>query len=406
MSRTTYDIIVIGGGAAGVFAGIHASARGKKVLLLEKTTKLLSKVKVSGGGRCNVTHNCEYAAQLIQNYPRGGRSLRKSFEAFGTGDTVRWFESHGVRLKVEEDGRMFPVSDSSQTIIDCLLEEASKRKLEIRLKTDVIKLLHEEDTFKVQLKNGDIINSHKVIVTTGGQNKPESYQWLIDLGLKIERPIPSLFTFNVPDSDLKELKGLSVNKGWVQVPGTKWKQEGPVLITHWGFSAPAVIKLSAWAAIDFFKWNYQFPILINWTGKDEETVREEFKIFREMHPKKVVSSNALFDIPARLWGALCSKAEINEEQRYMNLPKKQFNRLVEMLVRCPYQVNGKTTFKEEFVTCGGISLREVDLKTFESRKIQGLYFAGEVLDVDGVTGGFNFQHAWTSGYIAGKNASE
>ncbi len=405
MSQTELDIAVIGGGAAGFFAVINAAMTGdKRVAILEKTNKLLSKVKVSGGGRCNVTHDCEQPSKLVGNYPRGGKSLRKGFEQFGVTQTRAWFEARGVKLKTEEDGRVFPITDDSQTIIDCLMKETSRLKVDIRLKIEVVKITPSEHGFHLELKDGKTIIAKKVILTSGGNSKAEAYNWLRDLGLKIAKPLPSLFTFNVPDSDLKDLMGLSVNKGIVQVPGSKWKMNGPLLITHWGFSAPAVIKLSAWAAIDFFERSYQFPILLNWTGMDEDEVRTQLSNYRDSHPKKVVTGNQMFEVPARLWQKLCAKAGISIDQRYLDLPKKQFNKLVEMLIRTPYQVNGKTTFKEEFVTCGGVELSEVNLKTFEAKNIPGLYLAGEVLNVDGVTGGFNFQHAWTSGYLAGTHA--
>lgn len=406
MPHTDIDIAVIGGGASGFFAAIHAASAGStRVVILEKSNKLLSKVKVSGGGRCNVTHDCNHASQLVQHYPRGGKSLRKGFEKFGVAETRTWFENRGVNLKTEEDGRVFPTTDDSQTIIGCLLKEAQKNRVEIRLQTEVVGITPQENGFILELRNGEKFLAGKVIISSGGHNKPAAYDWLRKLGLKIASPLPSLFTFNVPDSDLKDLMGLSVEKGIVQVPGSKWKMEGPLLITHWGFSAPAVIKLSAWAAIDFFERNYQFPILLNWTGKEEQEIRDRLSNFREAHPKKVVMGNQLFDIPSRLWQRLCEKAGIHADQRYLDLPKKQFNKLVEMLVRSPYQVNGKTTYKEEFVTCGGVELSEINLTSFEAKKIPGLYLCGEVLNVDGITGGFNFQHAWTSGYLAGMAAA-
>ncbi len=407
MLPTDVDTAVVGGGAAGFFAAIHAASAEKRlVVILEKSSKLLTKVKVSGGGRCNVTHDCDNASALVSHYPRGGKSLRKGFEQFGTRETFAWFESRGIKLKTEEDGRIFPLSDNSQTIIDCLLTEVEKKKVDIRIRTEVVKLLPQENHFELKLKNGDSLTARKVIVTTGGHHKAEAYQWLAELGLTIAKPIPSLFTFNVPDCDVKDLQGLSVKEGSVQIPGSKWKQHGPILITHWGFSAPAVIKLSAWAAIDFYDKNYRFPLLINWTSLEENQLREELSAFQKAHPRKKVSSNQMFDIPLRLWQRLCEMAGINTEQRYLDLPRKQLNRLSELLVRSPYQVNGKTTFKEEFVTCGGVELSEVNLKTFECRRISGLYLAGEVLNVDGLTGGFNFQHAWTSGYLAGNSAAE
>ena len=398
------NVVVIGGGAAGFFAAIQSANSGADVLLLERTNKLLSKVKVSGGGRCNVTHDCDYASQLVKFYPRGLKSLKKPFSKFGVNDTRRWFEDRGVKLKTESDGRVFPVSDSSQTIIDCLMSEVEKLGIEIRTQSEVVSVEPNSDHFILRLKNGEVLSAMKVIITVGGYPKSKSYDWLRDLGIKIVEPVPSLFTFNVPDSDMKDLRGLSVNFGIVSVPGTKWKNDGPLLITHWGFSAPAVIKLSAWAAIDLNSKQYQFPIHINWSGTDEETVRWALRGMRITHPTKQLMSNPLFDIPRRLWERLCRKAEISESNRYADLPNKTMNRLIEILVRCSYQVNGKTTFKEEFVTAGGVDLSEVNLNTFESKKQPGLYFAGEVLNVDGVTGGYNFQHAWTSAYLAGVNA--
>ncbi len=404
--KVQFDVVVIGGGAAGFFAAIHAAQGGQReVAILEKTSKLLTKVLVSGGGRCNVTHDCMYANKLVKNYPRGGNSLKKAFETFGPTDTVKWFESKGVRLKTEGDGRMFPVSNSSQTIADCLLNEAERAGVDIQIKTEVKAIVPQTGgLFQLETAQGGPIICRKVIVTSGGFSKPETYDFISKLGISIAAPVPSLFTFNVPDSDLKDLMGLSVAKGSVQIPGTGWKQEGPVLITHWGFSAPAVIKLSAWAAIDLNKRSYKFPILINWTGLGEEDVRAALRQMREIHPNKTVKGNACFDISARLWERLCDKAGIVQEVRHAEVPAKSINRLVEMLVRSPFDVSGKTTWKEEFVTCGGVELDEVELHTFESNKIPGLYFAGEVLNVDGITGGFNFQHAWTSGYLAGMSA--
>jgi len=401
MSHGNADVIVIGGGAAGFFAAIHAAENGAKVLILEKTTKLLSKVKVSGGGRCNVTHDCDYPSQLVKFYPRGEKTLKKAFSKFDVKDTRRWFEERGVKLKTESDGRVFPVTDNSQTIIDCLMKEVDSKGIEIRMKSEVTRVEPTPAGFKLELKKGESISADKVIVTVGGSPKSESYQWLRDLGLKIVEPVPSLFTFNVPDSDMKDLKGLSVETGIVSIPGTKWKDDGPILITHWGFSAPAVIKLSAWAAVDLHSRNYRFPIHINWTGQSEASVRETLQEMRKNHPTKQVGSNPQFDISKRLWERLCRKAEIVETLRYADLPGKTMNRFIEMLVRCDYQVDGKTTFKEEFVTAGGVDLNEVNLSTYESKKHLGIFFAGEVLNADGVTGGYNFQHAWTSGYLAG-----
>ena len=404
----SYDIVVIGGGAAGYFAAIHAGNGGaNKVVILEKTNKVLTKVAVSGGGRCNVTHDCDYPAQLIGNYPRGGKKLRKAFDLFDAQNTFRWFESRGVALKTESDGRVFPVSNSSQTIIDCLEEALQESGVKLHFKREVREIQKLNDhSFDLTLTNGDKIYAKKVIVTTGGHNKAESYKWLANLGLKIARPVPSLFTFNVPDSEMKDLMGLSMPNGKVQIPGTKWKSEGPILITHWGFSAPAVIKLSAWAALYLNEINYCFPILINWTGLSEDETRLTLREMRENHPGKLLVSNSLFEIPSRLWERLCAMANIGSEVRYAELQTKQMNKLIENIIRCAFEVRGKTTFKEEFVTCGGVELSEIELASFESKKLPGLYLAGEVLNVDGVTGGFNFQHAWTSGYLAGTHAAK
>ena len=405
--KNKFDIIVVGGGAAGYFAAIHAADGGKnRVAILEKTNKVLGKVRISGGGRCNVTHDCTFASKLVQHYPRGGKTLRKGFELFGTVETRDWFEKRGVSLKTESDGRVFPVTDSSQTIIDCLEREVQKAGIRIVLKSEVVKIEKSGQAFELTLKEGRALNAQKVIIASGGHAKSSTYDWLRALDLEVTNPIPSLFTFNVPESDYKDLMGLSVPFSFVQIPGTKWKQDGPLLITHWGFSAPAVIKLSAWAAIDLHLKNYQFPILINWCGVKEDEVRTHLEAFKSAHPKKQVNNKALFDLPSRLWKRILETAEIKDSDRYIDLGKKKWNKLVELLVRHPFEVKGKTTFKEEFVTCGGVNLSEVDLKTFESRKIPGLYLAGEVLNVDGVTGGFNFQHAWTSGFLAGTHARD
>lgn len=405
MVKSKFDIAIIGGGAAGFFAAIRAAESGCSVVLLEKTNKLLTKVKVSGGGRCNVTHDCPYPAQLIKYYPRGGKSMRKAFDLFHSKDTVAWFESRGVPLKTESDGRMFPVSDDSQTIVDCLLKAARDTGVEISLQSEVKSIQpNVGGGFSLDVNGDTKVDCNKVIVTTGGFNKEEGYGFISQLGIAVVPPVPSLFTFNVPDSDLKDLMGISVPNGSVQIPGSAWKESGPVLITHWGFSAPAVIKLSAWAAIDLHKRNYQFPIFINWTGLGEEEVQAEFQKFRESGLRKTIFAHPRFNIPARLWEKLCEKAGVSNTMPHGELPSKTRNRLVELLVRSPFDVRGKTTFKEEFVTCGGVELSEVNLKSFESNKHPGLYFAGEILNVDGVTGGFNFQHAWTSGFLSGKAA--
>ncbi|MBB6610389.1 NAD(P)/FAD-dependent oxidoreductase [Pontibacter sp. Tf4] len=404
----TYKIVVIGGGAAGFFGATTCAEANPdaEVVLLEKTNKLLAKVLVSGGGRCNVTHHCFLPGPLSQHYPRGAKPLKEAFKTFGARETVTWFEERGVKLKTEADGRIFPVTDSSQTIADCLLQQARKAGVTIKTGTGVTRIQppdHTTDKFIVYLNNGSELKADKVLVSTGGNPKSTGYDWLRELGHPIQEPVPSLFTFNVPGNPLKELMGVSVPHAKVRIAGQKLEYEGPLLITHWGYSGPAVLKLSAWGARIFHDQNYSFTALINWIPTyTEESLRAELQHYRQAHPKKLVATNPLFGLPQRLWKALATIAEITLETKWAELPGKNTNKLLEALLRMEVRVNGKTTFKEEFVTCGGIDLQQVNMKTLESRLHPGLHFAGEVLDIDGITGGFNFQAAWTTGYLAGK----
>lgn len=400
----TEKVAVIGGGAAGFFAAIHAAQGKHEVHLFEKSTKLLAKVKVSGGGRCNVTHDCDHASQLIQYYPRGGRSLKKGFEIFGTKHSKSWFEERAVPLKVEADGRVFPKSDSSQSIVDCLFNEAHRQGVKIHLKTELKKLKPKTKGFFLLLNDKEEYFD-KVILANGGHPKRKAYEWLVDLGLEISDPIPSLFTFNCPSYKMKDLMGLSVANGSVQIPGSKWKESGSILITHWGFSGPGIIKLSAWAARDLYEKDYHFPILINWTKFKEEEIRKSLQDYKTEHPKKKICSNPMFDISTRLWRHLALKAGVDEELRYLDISKKILNKWVEHLVRDEHLVEGKTTFKEEFVTCGGVELSNMNLKNFECKNVKDLFIVGELLNIDGLTGGFNFQNAWTSGFLAGSSAA-
>ena len=401
-------VAVLGGGAAGFFGAIACAEANPalRVLLIEKTGKLLSKVRISGGGRCNVTHAADTAAQLVQHYPRGARQLKEPFKQFGALDTVRWFEKRGVRLKTEPDGRMFPVTDSSETIAQCLLEAARRAGVQILLQTTAEQITPlPQGGFELQLNgaHGQTLPVSRLLVATGGAPKAEQYAWLRQLGHSIQEPVPSLFTFNVPNSPLRELPGVSVPRARVRVAGEKLEYEGPVLVTHWGVSGPAVLKLSAWGARRLHELGYQSTTLINWLPDyTEETLRQHLLEFRELHGKKVVVSNALFGLPARLWRTLAEQAGIGTETRWNELPVKLQNRLIEGLLRTALTVQGKTTYKDEFVTCGGISLSEINMQTLESRLVPGLHFAGEVLDIDGITGGFNFQAAWTTGYLAGQ----
>jgi len=399
-----YDVIVIGGGAAGFFGAINVAenTNNLRILILEKSSKLLSKVKVSGGGRCNVTHHCFEATPLSKHYPRGQRPLKNLFHQFQARDVVAWFAQHGVKLKTEEDGRMFPTSDNSQTVIDCFLQTAEQLGIEVRLSIEVTSLEKSEEGFIIsshQLK----FHSRKVLVATGGYNKPENYCWLGKTGHEIIAPIPSLFTFNDSQKEFTGLMGVAIPEAEVKIAGTKFSQRGPVLITHWGLSGPAVIKLSAWAAVELHALGYAFTALVNWTGLKEIEVRERIMGLKNQHGKKQLLSQSLFNLPKRLWEFLCLKAGVVEGKTWAELPQRVINRLVELLVACPFHIKGKTTFKEEFVTCGGVSWNDIDITTMQSKKLPGLYFAGEVIDVDGETGGFNFQAAWTTAWVAARN---
>lgn len=410
--RKRERVVVIGGGAAGFFGAITCaqSNQSKEVLLFEKSNKVLAKVKVSGGGRCNVTHSLFEISRFTKHYPRGEKALLALFKQFSAADTIRWFESQGVKLKAEADGRMFPVTDNSQTIIDCLWGEAKRLGVEIKTSTGItaIEPLHEpEDSqtrFRLSLQNGSSIECDKILVTTGGNPNPQAYGWLAKLGHTIQTPVPSLFTFNIPQSPFLELAGVAVPEAMVKVAGTKLEQSGPLLITHWGFSGPAILKLSAWGARILHQMDYTFTLSVNWLPLyKEESLRTELLSFKEKNPKKIVASNPLFGLPGRLWKRFTEEAAIAEELRWADLPKKNLNKLIETLIRGSFAVEGKSTFKEEFVTCGGVDLADIHLQTMESKRCKGLFFAGEVLDIDGITGGFNFQSAWTTGYVAGRS---
>lgn len=400
-SKPHFNLIVIGGGAAGFFGAINAAQLnpGLRILILEKSTKLLAKVKVSGGGRCNVTHHCYEPAPLAKHYPRGQKELKKLFYQFNAGNTVAWFENHGVKLKTEADGRMFPQSNSSQTIVDCFLHEAGNHRIQIKTGCEVLKLTPGPDFFHVHCK-GETFKTAKVLVATGGYSKPENYAWLSALNHTIVKPIPSLFTFNDPARTFTPLMGVAVNDAEVKIAGTRFLQQGPVLITHWGLSGPAVIKLSAWAAVELHQLNYTFTALVNWAGQSEASVREAMMLLKSQHSKKNITSNPSFNLPKRLWEFLTQKAEIAPEKIWAEASHKEINKLIELVYACAFPIKGKTTFKEEFVTCGGVDWRDIDLTTMESKHTRGLYFAGEVLNTDGETGGFNFQAAWTTAWVA------
>lgn len=405
LRNMVYDLLVVGGGAAGFFAAIQAAENrtAGKILILEKSTKLLAKVKVSGGGRCNVTHDCPEPKKLASHYPRGEKPLRSIFRIYDAAKLIDWFEQRGVTLKVEEDGRMFPVTDDSQTIIDCFMHIAREHKVEIKMGEEVT-AVERESNFKVITSLGKTFFGKKLLIATGGSPKRESYEWIERLGHTIKNPIPSLFTFNDSEKNFKELMGVSVPNAEVRIAGSKLSNTGPLLITHWGLSGPAVIKLSAWAAEYLHSIHYTFTALVSWIGPfKEEEVKQYLLDYKSTKGKQKVFINPLFGLPQRIWSKLCTLSEIGEEKIWAELPQKNLNRLMEHIIRCPFHIKGKTTFKEEFVTCGGVDLKDVDIERMESKLVPGLFFAGEVLNIDGETGGFNFQAAWSTAYIVAQS---
>lgn len=400
--NSKYDIIIVGGGAAGFFTAINIAEKNPKlkIALLERGKSVLEKVRISGGGRCNVTHAEFVPNELAKNYPRGEKELRGPFHQFCSGDTIEWFAKRGVELKIEDDGRMFPISDSSQTIIDCFLNEVKRLKIDVLTSQSVQSIYQGNDYWKVETNN-ETFSCQKLIMTTG--SNPKIWEMLESLGHKIVSPVPSLFTFNCKDNRIKNLMGISANVS-VKIKNTSLKNAGAILITHWGFSGPAILKLSAFGARELYSKNYQFTLQINWLNDAsfEETV-EKLKELKLEHSKKIVAKKSLFEFPNRLWESLVIASEINIDKTWADLSKTQLINLANQLTNCEFQINGKSTFKEEFVTAGGIDLKEINFKTMESKFFPNLYFAGEIVNIDAITGGFNFQNAWTSGYILSQN---
>lgn len=398
-------VVVVGGGAAGFFAAVTAAKTNPKaeVVLLEKTQAPLAKVRLSGGGRCNVTHYCFDPKELAKNYPRGQKALLGPFSRFQPRDTIDWFETRGVPLKVEEDGRLFPCTNQSQTIVDCLMREATCCGVKVMLKQGVKNLTKEGDLFCLSLSAGDTLRCHRVILATGGSR--DGFELARLLGHTIILPVPSLFTFHIPDSPFHALAGVSVQEVEVGLEGTTLVQSGPLLITHWGFSGPAILKLSAWGARLLHERNYTSQVNINWLPDlSLEKVRDQLLELKKKHPERTILHQDLWSLPRQIWRVFVELQQINPQQRLRDIPHKQLTQLAEKLKKDSYRMEGKSIHKQEFVTCGGVCLDEVHFKTFESRLCPGLFFAGEVLDIDGVTGGFNFQNAWTSGWIAGQSA--
>lgn len=404
------NVIVIGGGAAGFFGAISCADTNPslKVTLLEAGAKPLGKVRISGGGRCNVTHHCFDPARLVENYPRGGKALRGAFARFQPKDTVQWYKSRGVSLKTEADGRMFPTTDNSETIINCLMEAAEKAGVIVRTGAGakLVKQLSDVENksyFQVELKNSRILKCDRLLIATG--SNPLGYRWAKNLGHQIESPVPSLFTFNIKDPRLQGLAGVSLDHVQVRL-GTgknKLEQTGALLITHWGVSGPVILKLSAWGARFLYDLKYNSSLQINWLPEyNQETLKQDLMRVKQTNPKKRIVNYCPVKLPKRLWQSLVNYVAILPEKLWSEISKKELNKLVMEIVQGQYPITGKGVFKEEFVTCGGVSLKEVDFKTMESKKCPGLYFAGEVLDIDGITGGFNFQSAWTTSWLAGQ----
>jgi predicted Rossmann fold flavoprotein len=398
-----FDLIVAGGGAAGFFGAIQAAELhpGLSVLILEKSTKLLSKVRISGGGRCNVTHKCFDSIGLSRHYPRGEKPLRPVFKTFNARHTVEWFASRGVQLKVEDDGRMFPESDDSSTIVNCFLNHARLLGIGIETSAGVREIVPRGLSFDVETTSGKKYSCRELLIATGGNAKDDAYSFIGRIGHAIRPPIPSLFTFNDSSRQFADLMGVSVPKAEVKIASSNFKQEGAVLITHWGLSGPAIIRLSAWAAEYLHRAGYAFTCLISWVGAiSEDDLRHILNEQRRSRARQKVCGNPLFNLPQRLWVRLCELAGIPPDKIWGELSNRHNNKLLENLLRCPFEIKGKTTFKEEFVTCGGVDLNEIDLATMESKKVNGIFFAGEVLNIDGETGGFNFQAAWSTAFIA------
>lgn len=400
--------IIIGGGAAGFFSAIRLAELHPDwdIQILEKSTKVLSKVKVSGGGRCNVTHACPDVEQLLQKYPRGTRFLKKAFYQFATKNTIDWFASNGVTLHTERDGRMFPTTNNSETIIQCFLKKLDQYKIKLRLQADVVDVIKKKD-FIITLTNGEQLHADTICVATGGMLKADKLMWLQKLGHDIVAPVPSLFTFNVAEKNITTLMGVAVDQASIQWKGNKHIEQGPLLITHWGISGPAAIKLSAWCAREMATENYEGAIQINWVPLyNAQSLKMEWLNFRTDLGKREMGNKNPFGLPQRLWQYLLQEAKIVANTKWADVKSAEQNILIQLLTTYTLPIKGKTTFKEEFVTCGGVDISGIDPATMQSKSCPGLHFAGEMMDVDGITGGFNFQHAWTSGWLAANHMAE
>jgi predicted Rossmann fold flavoprotein len=399
----SHHVVIVGGGAAGFFGAITCAEMNPaaRVTLLEKGAHVLTKVRISGGGRCNVTHACFDPKLLIKNYPRGAQALLGPFHAFQPKDTMDWFEARGVALKTEADGRVFPSTDMSLSVINAFKDAAQRAGVEVRTRSTIVSVKsHRSHRFTIRLTGGEVMECDRLLLATG--SAPEGHALAAALGHTIVPPVPSLFTFTIPDARLKGLAGVVVENVQVEILDTPIEESGAVLITHWGLSGPVILKLSAWGARVFHEKNYHVPIQINWSGVSHAEAARQLMDFKGVHAKKSVATHPLFRLPRRLWERLSEAAGLDPHHRWGEVSKIQMTRLTGVLTADGYTIRGKSTFKEEFVTCGGVCLDEVNFKTMESRRKPGLYFAGEILDVDGLTGGFNFQSAWTTAWLAGR----
>jgi len=398
--KNNFDVIVVGGGASGFFTAINIADNNPelRVAILERGKEVLGKVKISGGGRCNVTHACFVPNVLTKFYPRGERELRGPFHTFCTSDVMEWFENNGVVLKTEDDGRVFPETDDSQTIIDCFLNLANKNQIKVNTSCSVQSISKVADVWELQTTQGNLTCEDLVMAT--GSN-PKMWDLLSQKGHQVVTPVPSLFTFNIKDSRIKDLMGVSVSNVTVKVKESKLKANGPLLITHWGLSGPAILRLSAWGARELFDKNYQFNLQVNFLNEDVfDDVFVQLNDLKLIHAKKTVAKKSPFDLTTRLWEQLVLASDISNDSKWADLTKKQLVNLTNQLTNAEFKVNGKSTFKDEFVTAGGIDLKEIDFKTMQSKLFTNLYFTGEIMNIDAITGGFNFQNAWTSGFIA------
>ena len=389
-------VIIIGGGASGFFTAANIDTKLYDVTILEQNSDVLQKVKISGGGRCNVSHACFDPRELVQFYPRGNKELLSVFTKFQPGDTMNWYEEHGVALKIEDDNRIFPESNSSQSIIDCLVNECKKKNVKILTKQTVTEILPQENGYKIHTTDQNYFADY-VVFSTG--SSPKAFKILEKLGHQIIAPVPSLFTFNIKNEMLKDLMGTSFQYINIEIPKLNLEESGSLLITHWGLSGPAILKLSAWGARELAALKYQFEIIVNFIGTASEDALEIFKNFKENEPKKSIGQAKIFDITNRFWQRILFVSGIDTAKQLANINNKEMQKIIENLCCCRMNVTGKSTFKEEFVTAGGVDLKEMDFKTMKSKKLPNFYISGEVLNIDAVTGGFNFQACWSEGWL-------